>query len=169
MTDPVHPQPHGAHDPRRDQVHAEIVDALNGMVHDTQLSLRAGLPPSALAPQLAARAMNSPQDVVATIYAAAVVTLAHERNTAYGLQSIELPSIDMPDDGPGLHHRATRFLGALNELMMSHGIVLRSALNMWLEDPVKQLTVADSVHFDDMLARYGASAPPPYTWKVPTL
>lgn len=158
---PEHPAARGS------QIHANVSRYLQHLVEDTALTLRGPLPASTIAGEVAGRARQSDPAVIASVFAAAVVRLAEQHNGDNQLGPIELPSIEWPDDAAGTCDRATRFCLALTELLFTHGMVVTSVLDIELYDPVKDLTVAQGVHYDSDRGRYVCQGVPPHTWQVP--
>lgn len=152
---------------RRSQIHANVDAYLQYMVRDTALTLRGPLPASAVAEQLAGRARRSEPSVIASVFAAAIVALAEKENEANGAEKIDLPSIDLPDDFVGTRDRAAAFCTGLDELLFTHGMHIVSVLDVELYDPVKDLVVAQNVHYETGLGRHGCTGVAPYNWRLP--
>lgn len=154
-------------DARRSQIHSNVNAYLAYMVRDTALTLRGPLPVSMIARELAGRARRSDPAVIASVFAAAIVALAEQKNEATGAQKIELPSIEAPDDFIGTRDRAAAFCAGLDELLFTHGMHLRSVLDVELYDPVKDLTVAQGLHYDASRGRHGCAGVAPHGWRLP--
>lgn len=152
---------------RGSQIHSNVTRFLQHLVEDTALSLRGPFPASTIADAVAGRARRSDPEVIASVFAAAVVMLAEQHNGDNELGKIDLPSLDMPDDANGTCDRAARFCLALDELMFGHGLILRSVLDVELYDPVKDLTVAQGLAYEEGRGRYGCHGVPPHQWQLP--
>lgn len=152
---------------RGSQIHANVTRVLQHMVEDTALTLRGPMPASTIAAEVAGRALRSDPAVIASVFAAAIVTLAEQHNDENQLGKIELPSIELPDDAAGTCDRATRFCLGLTELLFGHGLIVTSVLDMELHDPVKELTIAQGLHYDPDRGRYACQGVPPHEWVVP--
>jgi hypothetical protein len=152
---------------RGSQIHSNVTGYLQAMVEDTALTLRGPFAASTIATDIAGRAARSDPAVIASVFAAAVVMLAERHNGDNGLEKIELPDIEWPDDATTTRDRAARFCLALNELLFTHGLLIASVLDIELQDPVKQVVIAQGLRYDTNTARYACQAAPPHAWKLP--
>ena len=152
---------------RGSQIHSNVTRYLQHLVEDTALSLRGPFPASTVADGIAGRARKSDPEVIASVFAAAVVMLAEQHNGDNELGKIDLPSLEMPDDAQGTCDRAARFCLALNELLFAHGLIIKSVLDMELHDPVKGLTIAQGLAYDESRGRYGCHGVRPHQWQLP--
>ena len=152
---------------RGSQIHSNVTSYLQAMIEDTALTLRGPFAASMVATEIAGRAARSDPAVIASVFAAAVVMLAEQHNGANGLEKIELPDIEWPDDATGTRDRAARFCLALNELLFTHGLLIASVLDIELQDPVKNTVVAQGVRYDPETARYRCQGSPPHAWSIP--
>lgn len=151
---------------RGSQIHANVTGFLQSMIEDTALTLRGPFAASMVASELAGRARKSDPAVIASVFAAAVVMLAERHNGDNGLEKIELPDITWPDDAAGTRDRAARFCLALNELLFTHGLLIASVLDIELQDPVKDIVIAQGLRYDPDTARYRCQGVPPHEWKI---
>lgn len=151
---------------RGSQIHANVTTYLQAMIEDTALTLRGPFAPSTIASDLAGRARRSDPAVIASVFAAAVVMLAERHNDDNGLEKIELPDIEWPDDAATTRDRAARFCLALNELLFTHGLLIASVLDIELQDPVKNIVIAQGLRYDPDRARYRCQGAPPHEWKI---
>lgn len=152
---------------RGSQIHSNVNRYLQRMVEDTALTLRGPFAASQVAGDICGRAMRSDHAVLASVLAAAVVALAERHNEDNGLEKIELPELDWPDDEAGTCDRAAKFCLALNELLFKHGLLVASVLDIELHDPVKNLVVAQGLRYDKEKARYACQGAPPHKWQLP--
>lgn len=152
---------------RGSQIHSNVTSYLQAMVEDTALTLRGPFASSMIASEIAGRARRSDPAVIASVFAAAVVLLAEKHNGDNGLEKIDLPDVDLPDDATTTRDRAARFCLALNELLFTHGLLIGSVLDIELQDPVKGTVVAQGLRYDPETARYACQAAPPHQWQIP--
>lgn len=152
---------------RGSQIHANVTRHLQHMVEDTALTLRGPFAASDVAGHIAGRARRSDPAVIASVFAAAIVALAEQHNGDNGLDKIEMPDLDLPDDSATTCDRAAKFCLALNELLFKHGLLIASVLDIEMQDPIKNTVIAQGLRYDPDLARYVCQGAPPHAWRLP--